>query len=506
MTKTATKTAKNTAPATLKMEEHQEFLLNTVSQSALKMLRNSLEYQIFVQERGAANTGLDPTGRNLERECGHPENGPTPEQYGQVYQYHTLGRKVVNALPDACFSVWPEIYEDDDPKKLTPFEEDFAKVRELHPDFWQKVHRADRLSRSQRYGGLLFGIDDGKSPEQPLGKTRKGPAGLLFLKAGSELEFTAKDFETGMNARNGWPNTYTVEVGDPQGDAGTTEVTVHHSRIIHMADNLGASDVFGHPAAEPVFNRLLDLRKVLGSSAEMFYKGAFPGIAFQTLADLAGRTTMDRASLQEEWTKFQQGLQRYIALDGLEANTLKTVLADPTNFAMLQVQMIAADIDTPMKILLGAQNSQVAGENDVTQWQAKVTGRQADLLTPRLVQIGELFVRAGVCRPNKKPLKVWWPEVNLQSPKDQADTAVKITQALLQYVTSGAELVFPLEYFLSEVLRLPQHLVAQVVVKAGQAPNTKQAWKDPKENGSGAGKSDKSKKAGGTSRNGTKRV
>lgn len=474
---------------------------NTALKALHRLVANSAAYEEFVRD-ATSGSGLDPAGRNLERECGHPEIAPTPAQYDRMYLFNTLGRKVVNALPDACHAVWPELYEDEDPKTLTPFEQDFAEVRRLHPDFWSVCHRADRLSRKHRCGGLLLGVADGKAADEPMGRTRLGPKGLLFLRPGSEVEFEPQDFETGMTARNGWPNAYKVQVGDPDGDAGTTEVVVHHSRVLHAADNLGASQVFGHPAMEPVFSRLLDLRKVLGSSAEMFYKGAFPGIAFQTLAELAGRTSMDKASLQEEWSKYQQGIQRFLALDGLEAVTLKSNIVDPTNFAMLQVQMIAADIDTPVKVLLGVQSGQMAGQDDMGQWQAKVVGRQTDLLSPRYVELGDRLVAAGVCRPNKKPLKVWWPEVNLQSPKDQADTAVKLTQALLQFVTSGAELIFPQEYFLSEVLRLPQALVDKVMAKAGQAPHTKAAWKDPKANGSGAGKASASAKRGGTSRNG----
>ena len=70
-------------------------------------------------------------------------------------------------------------------------------------------------------------------------------------------------------------------------------------------------------------------------------------------------------------------------------------------------------------------------------------------------------------------------------------------------VTSGAELVMPLQFFLSEVLRLPTRLVKEIAAKAGQSPHTKAAWKDPKQPGSGAGKADKSAKKGGTSRNGS---
>lgn len=483
-----------------KVIEEQRHAL--VREKITGLVINEIE-RLTLMGRTVSDSGLDPKGRCLAAECGYPEGPITTKMYEEMYYYNTLGGRVVDALPDECYAQEPEVYEDDDPAKLTPFEEDWLKVRANHPHLWDVMRRADRMSGYARYGGVLMGLKGNTAPDQAPDTSYGGPSKLLFLMPAGEAEMPVVTSETdGNSARFGWPTQYQVTVGDPLGEHSL--VNVHWQRVIHLADNLGAGvGVYGHSRLERPFYRLLDLRKILASSAEMFWKGAFPGIAFETLAELAGRSNMSKATLAAEVALYDKGLQKYMALDGVHANQLKVNLADPNPAALLQVKMISADADIPEKVLLGSQSSSVAGQDDTLRWQSKVRGRRTNMCVPNQVLVlAKRLVEVGVCRAPTKPLKVWWPEADLQSPKDQADVSVKMTQALLQYVTSGAELVMPVQFFLTEILRMPQHTVEAILRLTGKAPKTQSAWKDPKANGSGAGKADKSAARGGTSRNG----
>lgn len=487
-------------------EDTPEFARFVKTREEVRAAASALLVNALGRAAGGGEGGLDRPGRDLDAECGHPKGGPSPAQYEEMYRFNTLGRKAVHALADECWQSHPEVYEDDDPEKLTPAEQDWAEVLRLHPAVWRTVHRADRLSGVGRYGGLVLGVDDGRKADEPLGAARNGPRSLLYLRPVGEREAEVSSTDTDpTSVRFGRPTSYLVQVGDPDGDAGTTEVEVHWTRFLHMADELGAGEVYAPPRLEPVFNRLLDLRKTLGASAEMFYKGAFPGISFEVLAELAGRSNMDKASLRAEFLAYQNGTERFMALDGATANTLAPNVADPTQHAMLQVQMIAADLDVPVRVLLGSQQGHLAGLDDTHRWEGKVTGRRADYLTPAVVVgLADRLAGCGVVRPPAAGFKVWWPEVDLRSPQEKADTAVKTTQALMQYVTGGAEVIFPLPFYLSEVLRLPARLVRQIVDAAGAAENTQQVWQKPAAGGPKKGDTGASKggKQARTSRNG----
>lgn len=467
-------------------------------QNAVKLLENEMSWRLSRDER--SKSGLDASNRNLDAECGYPVNGATSSQYAEMYRFNSLAGRVVNGLPDECFLGDPEVYEDPDATSLTPFEQDFLEVRTRHPDLFSTLKRADRESRYARYGGLLVGIADDKDPATPLGKTSLGPAGLNFLIPCGENDLPVSETDAdGKSPRFGRPTSYNVTVGDEVGGT-ATQVPVHYTRVVHLADNLGAgSGVYGRSALEPVFNRLLDLRKVVAASAEGYWKASFPGISFETVAEVVGRSNMNRSALQTEYANFLNGSQRGLFLDGVSAKPLTGKIPDPTPFAKLLVQLIAADADIPEKVLLGAQVGHQAGQDDLVRWRSKVKGRCTGHLTPNLVlPLCQLLIDAGVCRPNKKPLQVYWPDVVLRGAQEQADAAVKTTQALLQYVTSGAELVMPLQYFLAEVMGYEQSLVAKITSAAGKSPKTKAAWKDTA--ASGAAKP--GVKRGGTSRNG----
>ena len=62
---------------------------------------------------------------------------------------------------------------------------------------------------------------------------------------------------------------------------GTSAETIHWQRILHLADNRIESNIYGEPRLTPVLNRVLDLHKILGVSAETFWLGAFGVIAFE---------------------------------------------------------------------------------------------------------------------------------------------------------------------------------------------------------------------------------
>jgi hypothetical protein len=115
--------------------------------------------------------------RNYENECGHPPlNQPVdPWKYKEIYDRDGLAQRVVHLLPDECFQVPFEVYEDEDPNTKTRFELAFKELctglngeHNWFKDqqgslFHQAVQEADRKAGIGRYGVLLLGFDDVKA-------------------------------------------------------------------------------------------------------------------------------------------------------------------------------------------------------------------------------------------------------------------------------------------------------------------------------------------------------
>src|SRR4029077_9047423 len=183
---------------------------------------------------------------------------------------------------------------------------------------------------------------------------------LLFLRAFPESLAKVVRYESDRaSPRFGQPLEYLVTVNDPNlqslseiGPA-TGTMSVHWSRAIHVADGLGSSEVFGTPRMQPVLNRLLDLRKLYGGSAEMYWKGAFPGFGFQSPPEFGGDVDVDVASLRETTEAYMNGLQRYLVATGLQIEQLAPQVVDPTPQILTQIEAICIQIGVPKRVFAG---------------------------------------------------------------------------------------------------------------------------------------------------------
>ena len=120
--------------------------------------------------------------------------------------------------------------------------------------------RAEIVARLGQYGVLLIGCDDNKEMSEPLDKA----SNLLYLQPYSEVSATIKSYEKdSQSERYGKPSQYTIQMSTAD-KSGLVAHNVHHSRIIHIAEDRDEDNTFGTPALRPVLNRLQDLELVIG--------------------------------------------------------------------------------------------------------------------------------------------------------------------------------------------------------------------------------------------------
>jgi hypothetical protein len=258
--------------------------------------------------------------------------------------------------------------------------------------------------------------------------------------------------------------------GETFGTMGTSVMNfidqkVHWQRIQHIADNRRSSEIFGDPAQMPVFNWLLDLRKTIGGACEMFWKGAFPGYAFETLPQFVNQAELDDDSLQSQFQQYSSGLRRYLALVGMRARSLAPQVADPTAHVNSLINLICATIEVPVRIFLGSEAAHLASTQDSGTWNKRVARRQGQYLDPLLLRpmIKRLVEIGCISRPQNKRFKINWIDLNSMTDKDKADVFLKKAQALLQYATSGAETMLPVEKFLILVMGLELDQVKMIM-------------------------------------------
>lgn len=433
-----------------------------------RMIMNALMSRSLLAEgMKSGKEGIDPPGRDLDYECGYPSD-PSIFTYRRLYEREGYPKRVVDVWSDECWSVRPELYETEE-SRVTKFERAWDKLNQ-RINCWHYLHRLDRICGIGSFGILLLGLDDGQDFRVPVaGINRRGelskkgksskPINLLYVKPFAEDHVRiAVTEDDRTNPRFGQPRWYDIQLtipgypedGESSASSGSIEtetVRVHWTRIIHVADNCESADIFGVPRMRPVLNRLLDIRKTLGGSAEMFWKGAFPGYSFETVPELLGESVMDEESVREQFEEYMEGLKRYLALDGVKVNQLFPQVADPTAHVEQQVAAICACIGVPMRIFMGSESGHLASTQDSINMNKRVSRRQTLFCEPALIrQFVDRLILIGVLPEPSNPDKeycVSWSDLNTMSDKDKALVTLQQLQALMQYCTGQVETILP---------------------------------------------------------------
>ncbi len=413
---------------------------------------------------------LDPR-RNIWTECGWPEDEIRVETYQRKYETNPFAARVVEVFPEQCWQVQPEVYENEDPRRRTPFEIDWAnlpKNLQTKPNYfnspkgnpiWEILKRADKLSGIGRYGIILLGLDDGKELSEPA-EPREGQK-LTFCRVFPENYARIDTFvDDETDPRNGFPETYKVSFVKPNSSTSTGFTTydkdVHHTRVVHIADNLQSSEYIGLPRQRPVFNNILDLEKLYGGSAEMYWKGAFPGIGFEGLPELMKGAKFNEEDMKQEIEDFMNGLQRYYAIVGARARVLAPAVVDPTPQIKVQIQGICVKLNIPNRVFMGSERGELSSGQDDASWNDILRERHHNYLSPRVISpFANHLIWLKVLR-EPASYEIAWPDLTSQTPQDKAHVSFELSQSLAQYANSRAPELIGLSKFLTLILGMSE--------------------------------------------------
>ena len=305
----------------------------------------------------------------------------------------------------------------------------------------------------------------GDNQDKPVGQpwdeevdTGDQPIELTFIRPYDEPLIQIVQYEASIHSpRFGQPVMYLITLNDPRyphSGVGLplATVRVHWSRVLHIADNCGSSEVFGVPRMQAVWNNLLDLRKLYGGSAEMFWKGAFMGISFETHPQLGGEVKINQTALRQQIDNYQNTTQRWLALMGMSAKTLAPQVSDPTPFIEVQLAAICIVIGVPVRIFKGSERGELASTQDENTWNKRLMERHNNYLTPKVIcPFIDRLIKVGVL-PEPEGYSVVWPELDSMSKTEKAQIASQRTTAMQSYVGGNvSQLIAPMDYLTREL-------------------------------------------------------
>jgi hypothetical protein len=172
----------------------------------------------------------------------------------------------------------------------------------------------------------------------------------------------------------------------------------------------------------------------------------------ETHPQLGGDVIVDQASTASMMNNYRRRLQRWLVLQGMSAKTLPPAVVDPTPHVDKAIEAICIRMGCPIRVFKGSERGELASSQDDEDWNERRRARQETYLTPKLVcPFIDRLIQIGVLPEPEDGYHVEWPDVDALGKKDKAGIALQFTQALAQYVQSGANQVIPEQVYFTEV-------------------------------------------------------
>jgi len=439
-------------PATKKGTKEKPMTANEAEQAL--MVLSALTVRAGIAQRLGKSFGDD---RDIYTALGYTKQ-PTYGDYVAKYKRQDVAKAAVDKPVSASWSEQPHITES--AEKETEFEKAWLSLVKGNWIF-HYLSRVDRLASIGSYAVLLMGFDDGNLLAREVSSAKK----LLYLMPYAQDNAKISTYENDpKNERYGLPKEYTINMKSTGGtQTGASSKKVHWSRIVHVAEDLLEDNVEGMPRLQSVFNRLQDLDLIAGGSAEMFWRGAFPGLAFMAKEghSLQGQDLID---LKAELEEYMHDLKRYMRLRGIDIKELKPQVADPSSHIAVQIDLIACALNIPKRILLGSERGELASSQDERAWLKTIDGRRQDYCEPVILRpFVDRLISVGILTEPKDGYDVVWPDLLVVSDKDIAEIGAARSKALKDYVDAiGAQDILPPDIFLRKMLGLTPEEMNQI--------------------------------------------
>ena len=388
------------------------------------------------------------------------DRDPDPKDYYAKYLRNDIARTVVQAPASTAWRVRPNVVDDANEGTEDEDTTAFEQAVEFLFDEFQLLHYLERWDVATglgEYGVLFLGLredgDDlpdlsdpvgGDDPNDassvdlgevdPDGRGEDAQGGFAYLSVFTQAHVEDIDVvQEPAHPRYGLPHRYQLEF--ETGDSSRTE-WVHHSRVLHAAEDLLENEVFGTPRMKPVYNRIMDLEKVVGGSAEMFWRGARRELHLNYTGD---GSPQDKEDLQEQAEEYTHNLRNVLRTSNVEAEDLGGEDVDPSGLVEQLLKLIAGETGIPVRILTGSERGELASTQDRATWLGRVGERQEQFCAPMLLRplLDRLLDLGVLPEPQGGTYSVEWPDLFELNELEQAELRKTNAQALKE-ATGGS--------------------------------------------------------------------
>ena len=375
---------------------------------------------------------------NIYSEFGYPQELEFFNLWNMYRRFGTA-KAVVNKPVELCWSTSPNIESESD---------DFNSAFEIMSErisLWNRLQGLDKRQRVGRYAGLFMRIRDGKAPSEPISTSMTGEAALFDIMPLYESQLYVNEVYNDKMAENyGQPKMYQFRSG-VEGDRdnkSNANFDIHPDRIVIAAEGSDNNSIYGISSLEALWNSLLDLRKIIGSGGEGFYKNLSQTVIFEmTNEKIATANAALLEGISEQYDDINKNrFRRAMLSPGLKPHTLSADIQDPKEFFMAAINDIAAGAGIPAAILIGEQTGKLASEKDNQAYNVNMQSRRVNYLSEGIRKVIDWCMRYGILPAAK--YDVVWDDLLAPSSSEKLTSSKTMAEANKLSFDSGGNQIF----------------------------------------------------------------
>lgn len=393
---------------------------------------------------------LDSKRPRAWEQYGYPQT-LTFEMLRAAYERGGAGHGAVHKLLDKCWQSMPRIKQPTADKETAWETKATAALTAING--WAKLRDFDRRNMVGRYAGLIYRVRDGLPVREPMGKATQ----LVDIIPVYEDQLRVTSWDSDLNSENfGKPTMWQYRMRRPdgvdtQGQPDRWE-DIHPSRVQILAEGSVGDFFDGVPLLRAGFNSLVDLEKVSGGSGESFLKNSArtlvleyaAGSSPQQLAANPGEPMPTGAAIKDAIQDKTDALNRNqdssLILQGGEAKTLQTTVADPEPSFRVAANLFSASVQIPFTVLFGQQTGRLASDEDKADFNARATSRRVNELTPMLTEFVRRMQACGLIDGGE--FEIEWPPLDAPGDTDKLGHADKMADINKKAFEAGGQGVF----------------------------------------------------------------
>lgn len=374
--------------------------------------------------RAAMLSGLDAKRPRAWCEYGYQSDLDFDDYY-RAYDRDGLGNAAVDIIADKCWQDHPWLIEGAPDRESTELTANEARIDRVFSQakVWQAFKEADIYAMVGGWSAIIIRVADSNELDQPTSRPS--------IEALTELVPVWANQLTAVYDSNQMLQHYVY--AEPQTDISPARnVNVHPDRVVIVGDPSRS-----RPLLKAGFNALVTLEKVLGGAGESFLKNASRQLNVNydsdvDLEDIARANGGSVAEMHENLSghvrDINSGVDLLMMTQGASVNPMTVAVSDPMPSYNVALQVFAASVKIPVKVLVGNITGERASTEDIKQLNARCQSRRVSEVTANVEKFVAKLKQIGMLAAGQ--YSIMWNDLRESTDTERADHVDKLASII----------------------------------------------------------------------------